>query len=662
MAGTALLPAAVLIPLLSPDREFLLHALILLILFTTDIFENKFFRKINFSLRIIWFTYLLTRILIIPFSSFLLWFDLAGSQKAAGSISSLFIGLTLFFSSAASLFFLHRKPLPAVAGSILSLLFILAVVYDSSLALTALILTALLLLLVTRKKIFSVKKGTPGKGILFPLGIAIAAALLFSMTESRGGSFLVDRFIFSGLRGVIASNFPDFPLLELTPGFGYGYSSIAAGERPVFTSTHLLLVEGTPFHRYYLREGIYSTYKAGSWNNDFPDYILPELMETEFTDGDESGVPEYPEAEDQATITIMADFNDNLLSTLDTVQIQIDRSDGSDFTARDGGIKINLPLTREERYRLITKSGSDTTAPPAEIFSSQDSIPMGVADLARRLKDPAGDPVKTAGRITAYLVEGYTYSLDTEEPKGDLAAHFLFYSRKGYCVHFATSFILLYRACGFPARFVSGYLAEMYKPADVSRGILDPQPVTSRRLNGYSSHTWPEIWLPNQGWITWEATPPMITSDFTTSSDPYTRRSLLETDRLEEDLPEKQSAAWKDFELWMIIAGGISVTAFLFVVLLLSVVRRGTKTTAMIKRISEISRKIEIPPPDETGWRDWTRKTGAAVGRKAITDRLGMLIERAVYSRGKNLSPRDLGFIRSYGHFLRKTNIRKPFR
>ncbi len=67
---------------------------------------------------------------------------------------------------------------------------------------------------------------------------------------------------------------------------------------------------------------------------------------------------------------------------------------------------------------------------------------------------------------------------------------FLFDSRKGFCEHYATSFVVLMRLADIPARVVVGYQG----------GELNP-------LGGHlvvrqsDAHAWAEVWLEGQGWI-----------------------------------------------------------------------------------------------------------------------------------------------------------------
>lgn len=72
--------------------------------------------------------------------------------------------------------------------------------------------------------------------------------------------------------------------------------------------------------------------------------------------------------------------------------------------------------------------------------------------------------------------------------------YFLLESRQGYCSHFATAFVLLARAEGFPARYVQGYSV----PIQAGEEVV----VTSDR-----AHAWPEVYLDDIGWVPFEPTP-----------------------------------------------------------------------------------------------------------------------------------------------------------
>lgn len=67
---------------------------------------------------------------------------------------------------------------------------------------------------------------------------------------------------------------------------------------------------------------------------------------------------------------------------------------------------------------------------------------------------------------------------------------FLFKSKRGFCSHYASSFVYLMRAAGIPARVVVGYLGGELNPLT---GIV--------LVHQYQAHAWAEVWLLNEGWV-----------------------------------------------------------------------------------------------------------------------------------------------------------------
>src|SRR5699024_6435946 len=68
-------------------------------------------------------------------------------------------------------------------------------------------------------------------------------------------------------------------------------------------------------------------------------------------------------------------------------------------------------------------------------------------------------PLMLAQQIASTLAAQCVYTLSPPSlPEGqDFVEYFLFQSRQGYCVHFATAAVALFRAAGIPARYAEGY-------------------------------------------------------------------------------------------------------------------------------------------------------------------------------------------------------------
>ena len=92
--------------------------------------------------------------------------------------------------------------------------------------------------------------------------------------------------------------------------------------------------------------------------------------------------------------------------------------------------------------------------------------------------------------LTRYAEKSYFYTL--RPPllgDQDTIDKFLFESQKGFCSHYAGSFVYLMRAVGIPARIVVGYLGgEWNKNGDYLA------------IRQYDAHAWAEVWLEGEGW------------------------------------------------------------------------------------------------------------------------------------------------------------------
>ncbi len=104
---------------------------------------------------------------------------------------------------------------------------------------------------------------------------------------------------------------------------------------------------------------------------------------------------------------------------------------------------------------------------------------------------------------TAYekeAVEIYT-QVPVEEINEDPVEYFLFQGKEGYCQHFASAAVLMYRLYGIPARYASGYVVS---PSDFEQ----QEDGTWRAVvTDVSAHAWPEIFIHDYGWTPVEVTP-----------------------------------------------------------------------------------------------------------------------------------------------------------
>ena len=121
----------------------------------------------------------------------------------------------------------------------------------------------------------------------------------------------------------------------------------------------------------------------------------------------------------------------------------------------------------------------------------------------------ADNNLTTVDQIIAYVQNSAEYDKRTAAmpaTESDFAIWFLEKAETGYCVHFATAAVVLLRAAGFNARYVTGYTASVQPGTDVQ--------VTAER-----AHAWVELLDKRQDWVVLDPTPGNGLSD---TPDPTT--------------------------------------------------------------------------------------------------------------------------------------------
>ena len=108
------------------------------------------------------------------------------------------------------------------------------------------------------------------------------------------------------------------------------------------------------------------------------------------------------------------------------------------------------------------------------------------------------DISQTVAAVKDFVSHSASYSLNTQKvPDGrDVAEWFLNDAETGYCMHFANAAAVMLRALGVPARYVTGYCAD----------VVDGKAI----VTSDNAHAWVEYFDERIGWIPLDAT----SSDF----------------------------------------------------------------------------------------------------------------------------------------------------
>jgi transglutaminase-like putative cysteine protease len=132
-------------------------------------------------------------------------------------------------------------------------------------------------------------------------------------------------------------------------------------------------------------------------------------------------------------------------------------------------------------------------------FQLPASLPPRIRELAVQVTADAASPYEKAKALEIFLKTKYTYAFIQDDPTyvpmpagRDPVDWFLFDHPVGTCGNFSSSFVLMARSIGLPARIVTGWAIA---------------PIAEKQIvNTGQAHQWVEVAFEGVGWITFEPT------------------------------------------------------------------------------------------------------------------------------------------------------------
>lgn len=221
-------------------------------------------------------------------------------------------------------------------------------------------------------------------------------------------------------------------------------------------------------------------------------------------------------------------------------------------------IKTELPIFNLGYMRNVDPISATKEELIRDNFSKYLQLPKTITDelfeLAENNTSPEFNWYVQSEQIAEYLRENYTYS-GVDEFSGDskdLVYDFLFKTKSGENIHFASAFVLLNRCIGIPARLVTGF----------APGRLNP--VTGVRVvRGNDTHAWAEVFIPDMGWVPFDATPDGYLPAQQRETE-YTAKDLTKKLGFEKEERKKQLKQLLDLSGW-VAAGALALVALFFI-------------------------------------------------------------------------------------------------
>ena len=161
-----------------------------------------------------------------------------------------------------------------------------------------------------------------------------------------------------------------------------------------------------------------------------------------------------------------------------------------DFQLRSRTLVTSLrsyEMSSHLRYRVGTGLPPDALRPYLQY--SDDINPRTIA-YAQNLRRENSDPKALIEKLMSRYNSEFEYTLEPPRLGPNPVDEFLFDSKKGFCEHYAGSFVLILRVAGIPARVVTGYQGGEVNP--ITRQLVVRQS---------EAHAWSEVWLEDLGWV-----------------------------------------------------------------------------------------------------------------------------------------------------------------
>ncbi len=166
------------------------------------------------------------------------------------------------------------------------------------------------------------------------------------------------------------------------------------------------------------------------------------------------------------------------------------------WLSNDGQVMSNAEIRNRMRYDMVSVAGGRRGGEETQGSQARATIlpagfnPRTIALAQEWRRTIADDDAILRHAIGWLRDQRFVYTLLPPALGRDGVDEFLFETKRGFCEHFSSAFVVLMRAAGVPARVVTGYQGGEFNPLD---GY-----VTVRQAE---AHAWAEVYITARGWV-----------------------------------------------------------------------------------------------------------------------------------------------------------------
>jgi hypothetical protein len=549
---------------------------------------------------------------ITPPPAYRIWFRLVREGNAVGLISFYFVMKSVILFSVFSFVTYFGKHLPPLGVGVFIHLLVVGLVLENFIVMGVSVLLLLGILALVDLHGNNTKRKGLGIGILsgvIVLTLLVSAPGILAPPTSPDG---IGGETILTLRHFLGRFLPQ-EYYKLGDGSYYFSFTGATLESPAALSkTPLFDFYGDPGEVHYLRTQTFDRFENSKWDATLLSMRGPVMRMTRAANLDT-----------KYKIRVIGDILSYVPYMEDTREIGLPQKMVGEANQQQfqGEIAFrDIPLTEGmEVYLGMGEPGEPGVAMEYvrnygdKYLQLPEELPPSLYEKAEEIMAAYDNDLERIGAIKTYLVDEFRYSLNPPVFTGEPLYQFVEINKAGYCVHFATTFVMLARLMGIKTRYVSGF--RVYIPPLSIRGVI--------KVHGLFAHAWPEYYLEENGvWVQYEATPPMMPENL--NSDEYWMRFAGEVDQQtleqlgsivgsESDAElldqDAESVDWDDAVYWTSLTVFLSLGLVIFVWLLVLITAyfRVPRTQRVLRRFTKACYVLGGPDPIDRGWTNLSR-------------------------------------------------------
>lgn len=151
-------------------------------------------------------------------------------------------------------------------------------------------------------------------------------------------------------------------------------------------------------------------------------------------------------------------------------------------------------------YR-VTSTDPAPTEPPGPAALEATGVSTAAQALARSVTSEARSDLERALALQNWFRSDFTYDLAVDYSGSTNPTDEFLRQRRGFCQQFASTFAILARTLGIPSRVAVGFTPGVAVEGPDAEGLV------TYEVRGRQAHAWPEVYLPDRGWVPFEPTP-----------------------------------------------------------------------------------------------------------------------------------------------------------